>query len=48
MGLVFNGLSVIAALIEISAGAKPIAWLILGAASLVTVGAALAIARRGR
>ena len=48
MALSFNGLSVIAAAIEISAGGKPIAWLILAAAGLVTVGAALAVARRGR
>src|SRR3954449_11859828 len=47
MALVFNGLSVIAALIQISSGATLIAWLILLAAGLVTVGSALALQRKG-
>jgi hypothetical protein len=47
MALVFNGLSVIAALIQISSGATLIAWLILVAAGLVTVGSALALQRKG-
>jgi hypothetical protein len=48
MALTFNGLSVIAALLEITSGGQPIAWLILAAAGLVTVGSATAIARGGR
>lgn len=49
MALTFNGLSVIAVLLDIASGtAQPIAYLILAAASLVTVGSALALYRRGR
>lgn len=48
MALTFNGLSVVAALIEISNGGQPIAWLILAAAVLVTIGSSAAIARGGR
>ncbi len=48
MALTFNGLSVVAAIIEITSGGQPIAWLILVAAGLVTVGSAAAIARGGR
>jgi hypothetical protein len=48
MALTFNGLSVVAALLEISAGGQPIAWLILAAAGLVTVGMAVALRRQGR
>jgi hypothetical protein len=47
MALVFNGLSVIAALIQISVNGTLIAWLILLAAGLVTVGSALALRRSG-
>jgi hypothetical protein len=38
----------VAALIEISGGGQPIAWVILAAAVLVTIGSAAAIARGGR
>jgi hypothetical protein len=48
MALTFNGLSVVAAVLEISAGGQPIAWLILAAAGVVTVGMAVALRRRGR
>lgn len=48
MALTFNGLSVVAALLEITNGGQPIAWLILVTAGLVAVGSAAAIARRGR
>jgi hypothetical protein len=48
MAVTFNGLSVIAAIVEIIGGAQPIAWLILAAAGLTTVGMGLALARRGR
>jgi hypothetical protein len=49
MALTFNGLSVIAVLLDITAGTvQPIAYLILAAASLVTVGSAVALLRRGR
>ncbi len=47
MAVTFNGLSVIAAIVEILQGAQPIAFLILGAAGLTTVGMALALARKG-
>lgn len=47
MALVFNGLSLVAAVLQITAAPTLIAWLILGAASLVTLGSALALARRG-
>jgi len=48
MALTFNGLSVVAAVLEITSGGQPIAWLILVAAGLVTIGSAAAIARGGR
>ncbi len=48
MALTFNGLSAIAAILEILSGGQPIAWLILGAATLVTIGSAMAISREGR
>ena len=49
MAVTFNGLSVIAAIIEILGGeAKPVAYLILAAAGVTTVGMAYALARRGR
>lgn len=49
MAVTFNGLSVIAAIIELLGGrATPVAYLILAAAGLTTIGMALALARRGR
>lgn len=48
MALTFNGLSAVAAVLEITSGGQPIAWLILVAAGLVTIGSAAAIARGGR
>jgi hypothetical protein len=48
MALTFNALSVVAALLEISAGGQPIAWLILGAAGVVTVGMTIALLHQGR
>jgi hypothetical protein len=49
MALAFNSLSVIAVLLDIAAGTvQPIAYVILGAASLVTVGTTLALSRGGR
>ena len=48
MALTFNGLSIVAAVLEITSGGQPIAWLILAAATLVTIGSAAAIARGGR
>jgi hypothetical protein len=49
MALTFNGLAVIAVLLDIAAGtAQPIAYVILGAAGLVTVGTAFALYRNGR
>lgn len=49
MALTFNGLSVIAVVLDIAAGTvQPIAYVILGAAALVTVGTALALSRGGR
>jgi hypothetical protein len=48
MAVVFNGLSVVAAVVEIARGGPPVAFLILGAAGLTTVGMALALYRRGR
>jgi hypothetical protein len=48
MALTFNGLSVIAAIVEIIRGGPPIAFLILGAAGLTTVGMGLALTRKGR
>lgn len=48
MAVTFNGLSVIAALIEIANGAQPVAYLILAAAAFTTVGMTLALYRRGQ
>jgi hypothetical protein len=48
MAVTFNGLSVIAAIIEILGGAQPVAWLILAAAGVTTIGMGLALARKGR
>jgi hypothetical protein len=48
MAVTFNGLSVIAAVIEIANGAQAVAYLILAAAAFTTVGMALALYRRGR
>jgi hypothetical protein len=46
--LTFNGLSVVAALLQIASGPTPVAYLILAAAGLTTVGMAAALMRRGR
>jgi hypothetical protein len=46
--LTFNGLSVVAALLQITTGATPVAYLILAAAGLTTVGMAAALPRGGR
>jgi hypothetical protein len=47
--LTFNAASVAAAVIEVAGGApQPVAFVILGAATLVTVGMALALQRAGR
>lgn len=49
MALTFNGLSVIAALLDIAAGtAHPLTFVILAAAGLVTVGSTVALWRGGR
>ena len=48
MAVTFNGLSVIAAIVEIIRGGPPVAWLILGAAGVTTIGMGLALARKGR
>jgi hypothetical protein len=48
MSLVFNGLSIVAALLQIATNATLISWVILAAASLVTIGSALALNRRGQ
>ena len=48
MAVTFNGLAVIASVIEIVGGGQPIAWLILAAAGLTTLGMLAALARRGR
>jgi hypothetical protein len=48
MAVTFNGLSVIAAIVEILGPARPIAFVILAAAGLTTVGMGLALSRRGR
>jgi hypothetical protein len=48
MAVTFNGLSVIAAIVEIIRGGPPVAWLILAAAAVTTVGMGLALARKGR
>lgn len=47
--LTFNGLSVIAAILDIAAGtAQPVTYLILAAAGVVTVGSVAALLRNGR
>lgn len=48
MAVTFNGLSVIAAIVEIIRGPQPVAWLILLAAGVTTIGMGLALARKGR
>jgi hypothetical protein len=48
MAATFNGLAVIAAVIEIAGGGPPIAWLILAAAGVTTVGMIAALMRGGR
>ena len=48
MAVTFNGLGVIAAIIEILGDGAPVAYLILAAAGLTTVGMTLALYRRGR
>jgi hypothetical protein len=48
MAVTFNGLSLIAAIVEVIRGGQPIAFLILAAAGLTTVGMGLALARKGR
>jgi len=48
MALTFNGLSVIAAKVEIASSATPVAYLILVAAGLTTIGMAAALYRGGR
>jgi hypothetical protein len=48
MSLVFNGLSIVAALLQIATNATLISWVILATASLVTIGSALALNRRGQ
>lgn len=42
---VFNVVSVVAAVVELAGGGRPIAWVILGAAALVALGTFLALAR---
>jgi hypothetical protein len=48
MAVTFNGLSFIAAIIEIVRGGPPIAFLILAASAFTTVGMIVALYRRGR
>jgi hypothetical protein len=48
MAVTFNGLSLIAAIVEVIRGGPPIAFLILGAAGLTTVGMGFALYRKGR
>ena len=48
MAVTFNGLSVIAAIVEIIRGGPLVAWLILAAAGVTTLGMGLALARKGR
>ena len=48
MAVTFNAMSAVAAILEIANGGQPIAWLILVAAGVVTVGASVAILREGR
>lgn len=48
MAITFNGLSFIAAVLDIASGGTPIAWVILAASGLVTVGMSVAVMRGGR
>jgi hypothetical protein len=48
MATTFNGLATIAALVEIAGGGQPIAWVILAAAGLTTIGMVVALVRGGR
>jgi hypothetical protein len=48
MAVTFNGLAVIAAVIEIAGGGQPIAWVILAAAGLTTLGMGAALIRQSR
>jgi len=48
MALTFNGLSLVAAVIQLTSAATPVAWLILAAAGLTTVGMGAALLREGR
>ena len=48
MAVTFNGLSVVAAVVDIANGGQPIAWVILAAAAVVTAGMTLALMRAGR
>jgi hypothetical protein len=48
MAVTFNGLSAIAAIVEIIRGGPPVAWLILAAAGVTTIGMGLALGRKGR
>jgi hypothetical protein len=48
MAVTFNGLSLIAAIVEIIRGGPAVAWLILAAAGVTTIGMGLALARKGR
>ena len=48
MAVTFNGLSTIAAIVEIMRGGPLVAWLILAAAGVTTIGMGLALARKGR
>jgi hypothetical protein len=47
MALTFNTLSFVASWLELAAGGQPIAWLILAASALVTVGMGAALMRGG-
>jgi hypothetical protein len=48
MAVTFNGLAVVAAMVEIAGGGRPIAWLILAATGVTTVGMTAALMRGGR
>ena len=48
MAVTFNGLSVVAAVLDIANGGQPIAWVILAAAAVVTAGMTMALMRAGR
>jgi hypothetical protein len=48
MALTFNGLSVIAAALQITSAGTPVSYLILAAAGVTTIGMALALYRGGR